>query len=1150
MSVRRWATILAFLISASGGALAQEAPDRSIEQAQEKVSSGAYSEAIAVLDAIPAGAAAPPEVRRRIDTIRAESLLGQGYFDAAVAPARAALEASRGLAAGEVADTLLLVARVEISRTNSPLAAEALEQALAAATEADGPDGLRALRVRDRIALVMSATKAADAEKLMRDVIAQADRLPAGAARDRLRFLNTLGITLQRQSKFDPAREAFSSARDGRLRLLSERHPETLESTHNWGVALRRLNRAKDADAAFAEALRWRVAVLGADHPETLITRTMIVRQLIDKSEFDAAVTEAQAVCAALVSRVGEKNVRTLEANGDLANALFSAGRVSEGVETYGRTYALAAATLGETNPEAMNIGHEYAGLLYRSGRYGEALSIFQRVLSATRKQFDDENRDTVATLHSIGVVLSDLGRNEDAIAAYRYVISVLNKQVPESHSSRLSALNNLSQALSATGQFDEALSTIDEVVRLRTSTPGPEASLTLLSRSNQAAVLAAKRRYPEAIAAHREVYSIRARKFGDGHPETLKSLHNLASTLREAGAFSEARPLFERVVQARIDAAGPRNINTVTSMRGLAGLLVETGQTDEARRWYLRIVEAAELLRSQGGLPDTLRRSFFSTVTPAYKALAILEAESGNFDGALKVAELSKARTLLETSSGRGLARSILPADERGALSDLEFRIANLDGRIPLVQAVADRTDLEAQRNGLSERFSRLNADLQSKYPLYREATDLRLSNGTEAASLLPEDGAILSFVQDGARMLVLWMTRTGERGSFLLPNHPNVATTIEAYRAALAKPDGIEGLRYPLPGVPRRLVWKLQDGSFRMQEAGDGAVEGASIVRDIDEIRDSLSSWILGAMPAQVLAKRRWFVSPDGPMALVPLETLKSGGKLIAETHDISLIQSISMMSLARDRLRRYSAETRQPMLVVGDPSYAPTAPVPAAAPLRGIDALRGPGGSPLARPRWPALPGSAKEVAALGSLFDLRAGTNLFSGPAASETTLRRLQDTGDLGRYRYVVFSTHGYLDRQNPELSGIVLSQLDVNDGEDGYLRTPEIASLDFRSDLVFISACETGVGKWVSGEGLLGLPFALYAGGNGATILTLWPILDGSTAEFVERFFKKVKAGASPVAALSETKREFIRGDAGTERKSPAVWAPFVYYGD
>jgi tetratricopeptide (TPR) repeat protein len=802
---------------------------------------------------------------------------------------------------------------------------------------------------------------------------------------------------------------------------------------------LRRLNRSKEADAAFAEALRWRVVVLGPNHPDTLITRTMIVRQLIDKSEFDAAVTEARAVCAALASRVGEKNVRTLEANGDLATALFSAGWVSEGVETYGRTYALATATLGETNPEAMNIGHEYAGLLYRSGRYGEALSIFQRVLSATRKQFDDENRDTVATLHSVGVVLSDLGRNEDAIAAYRYVIAVLNKQVPENHSSRLSALNNLSQALSATGQLEEALTTIDEVVRLRSSTLGPEASLTLLSRSNQAAVLAALHRYPEAIAAHREIHSIRARRFGERHPETLKSLHNLASTLREAGEFPEGRPLFERVVQARIETLGPRNINTVTSMRGLAGLLVETGQTDEAKRWYLRIVEAAESLRSQGGLPDTLRRSFFSTVTPAYKALATLEAGSANFEGALQAAELSKARTLLETSSGRGLARNILPAGERAALSDLEFRIANLDGRIPLVQGVADRADLEAQRNGLSEQFSKLNADLQSKYPPYREATDLRLSNGTEAVSLLPEDGAILSFIQDGPRMLLLWMTRTGDRGSLVLPSHPNVATTIEAYRAALAKPDGIEGLRYPLPGVTRRLVWKLQDGSFRMQDASDGAVEGASLVRDIEEIRESLSSWIVSAMPAQLRAKRRWFVSPDGPMALMPIETLKSEGKFIAETHDISLIQSVSMMRLSRDRLRRYAGETRDPMLVVGDPAYVPTRAVSTAV-LRGIDALRGPGGGPVAPPRWPALPGSAKEVAALASLFDLRAGTNLFAGPAASEATLRRLQEGGDLGRYRYVVFSTHGYLDRQNPELSGIVLSQLDVSDAEDGYLR--------------------------------------------------------------------------------------------------------------
>jgi CHAT domain-containing protein len=144
----------------------------------------------------------------------------------------------------------------------------------------------------------------------------------------------------------------------------------------------------------------------------------------------------------------------------------------------------------------------------------------------------------------------------------------------------------------------------------------------------------------------------------------------------------------------------------------------------------------------------------------------------------------------------------------------------------------------------------------------------------------------------------------------------------------------------------------------------------------------------------------------------------------------------------------------------------------------------------------------------------------------------------------------VFATHGYLSLQNPELSAIVLSQAHLSPDEDGYLRGPELASFDFRSDLVFVSACETGLGKWTSGEGVLGLPFALQAGGNAATILTLWQILDGSSAEFVGRFFAKVKEGVPGATALAATKREFIRGDAGEERKSPAVWAAFNYYGE
>jgi CHAT domain-containing protein len=294
-------------------------------------------------------------------------------------------------------------------------------------------------------------------------------------------------------------------------------------------------------------------------------------------------------------------------------------------------------------------------------------------------------------------------------------------------------------------------------------------------------------------------------------------------------------------------------------------------------------------------------------------------------------------------------------------------------------------------------------------------------------------------------------------------------------------------------------------------------------------------------------VLAAKRWLICPDGPFSLLPFDTLSSDDRLIGETHDVSFVQSISMMEVSVERLKQYSNVSREPMLAVGNSKYGASSDT--AQPQRAIDALRGPTGGPFGNVTWPELPGTAKELSALADLFDLKQGTNLFSGEAASESTVRRLQSSGYLEHFRYVVFATHGYLNPQNPELSAIVLSQVQLGPDEDGYLRAPELASFDFRSDLVFVSACETGLGKWTSGEGVLGLPFALQAGGNATTVLTLWQIIDEGSAEFVARFFAKVKQGVPFAAALAATKREFIRGDAGEPGKSPAAWAAFIYYG-
>jgi CHAT domain-containing protein len=98
------------------------------------------------------------------------------------------------------------------------------------------------------------------------------------------------------------------------------------------------------------------------------------------------------------------------------------------------------------------------------------------------------------------------------------------------------------------------------------------------------------------------------------------------------------------------------------------------------------------------------------------------------------------------------------------------------------------------------------------------------------------------------------------------------------------------------------------------------------------------------------------------------------------------------------------------------------------------------------------------------------------------------------------------------------------------------------------SELVVLSACDTGVGRYEQGQGLLGFAFATLAAGNGGAVLSLWPVADETTARLMARFYARLRAGVTPAAALTATKREFVRSPDARLR-DPRVWAAFLLYG-
>ena len=132
------------------------------------------------------------------------------------------------------------------------------------------------------------------------------------------------------------------------------------------------------------------------------------------------------------------------------------------------------------------------------------------------------------------------------------------------------------------------------------------------------------------------------------------------------------------------------------------------------------------------------------------------------------------------------------------------------------------------------------------------------------------------------------------------------------------------------------------------------------------------------------------------------------------------------------------------------------------------------------------------------------------------------------SAELGRYRIVHMATHGVLDTEHPELSGLVLSLVDEHGKpQDGFLRLHEIYNLDWSADLVVLSACQTALGKEIRGEGLVGLTRGFMYAGAKSVLASLWNVNDSVTAQMMKRFYDGMFAkGLSPAAALRAAQLE------------------------
>ena len=258
------------------------------------------------------------------------------------------------------------------------------------------------------------------------------------------------------------------------------------------------------------------------------------------------------------------------------------------------------------------------------------------------------------------------------------------------------------------------------------------------------------------------------------------------------------------------------------------------------------------------------------------------------------------------------------------------------------------------------------------------------------------------------------------------------------------------------------------------------------------------------------------------------------------VFETDDPRLIKQIQVKKpegpqpAPRPFVKSNSILPHHPISTVSHPQ-APVSELQRA--LRDVGMLRQ--GMSMAR-----LPGSRQEAEAIMSVTPAGAGMMALDFMASRATAT-----SPELGQYRIVHFATHGLLNSEHPELSGLVLSLVnEQGQPQDGFLRLHDIYNLNLPADLVVLSACNSGLGKEIRGEGLVGIVRGFMYAGAARVIASLWKVEDDATAELMKRFYQHMLQSREPAAAALRAAQ--VEMWQQKQWKSPYYWAAFVLQGE
>ncbi|MEG4850975.1 CHAT domain-containing protein [Microcoleus sp. B5-D4] len=796
-------------------------------------------------------------------------------------------------------------------------------------------------------------------------------------------------------------------------------------------------------------------------------------------------------------------------------------GEKQKALEYYSQSLPLFRAT-GDRGGEAYTLtsigvvysqlGEKQKGLEY----YSQSLPLFRAV---------GDRRWEAYTLTSIGVVYSELGEIQKGLEYYSQSLPLV--RAVGDRRGEAYTLTSIGSVYSELGEIQKALEYYSQSLSLVQAVGDRRGeAVTLYSIGSVYSELGEKQK---ALEYYSQSLSLsRATDDRRGEAYTLTNIGVVYSQLGEKQKaleyYSQSLPLFR--------AVGDRAGEAITLYNIAVAKRAQNNFT-EALNDIESSLKIIENLRTKIVSPE-LRSSYFSTVQDYYEFYIDLlmqlhktHPKSGYDTKALEASERSRARSLLEllVESNANIREGISPdllQQEKSLQQQLDAiekqRIETISTPNPNATKIAE---IDKQRLALLEQYQELQTKIRTASPRYAALTQPQPLTLPEIQKQILDENTILLQYSLGTNRSYLWVVTSTGLTSYELPKRADIETAAKNFLEAITSP------------VQRDIPQQVAQASANLGQV------------------------ILQPAAAQ-LGNKRLLIVPDGVLHYTPFSALtlpQTAGQntnvpLIAE-HEIITLPSASTLAILRQNYGDRKPPNRN-LAILADPVFSPDDErikgkiTQATTEKLEVNNL-GLNQSLRASNRgWPPerLAFTRQEAQTISSLFPSTSSSQKIDFDANRTTAT-----DGSLANYQIVHFATHGIANSKNPELSGIVMSMVDDKGNlVNGFLRLTDIFNLKLAANLVVLSACQTGRGQNVKGEGMVGLTRGFMYAGAQRVAVSLWNVDDEGTALLMQKFYQNmVQQKLAPAAALRAAQMEMMQQE---KWKSPYYWAAFTLQGE